>query len=71
MTDAYTQCPSCEKKGWHRPARAAHLDGTPWPQVRRCRYCQHDNRLLLAERELQTTFDAHSKRTRALKRERP
>jgi hypothetical protein len=57
----YSQCPSCQSKGWHRPAAAEP------PQFRRCRYCGHDNRLLLAERALQATFDAaHRKLARTL-----
>jgi len=62
---SYSACPSCQRKGWHRPAHV------PVRQFRRCRYCGHDNRLLLAERALQATFDAaHRKLARTLDKEK-
>ena len=68
---SYSECPSCQRKGWHRPsaAKAQRAWGavSGAPQFRRCRYCGHDNRLLLAERALQATFDAaHRKLARTL-----
>lgn len=69
----YTSCPRCELKGWYQPAPSRALPPLPMPphKYRVCRYCGHDNRLVLAERALQVTFDvAHRKLARMLDKNR-
>jgi len=57
VTAKYRRCPACDKNGWYAPKKAR-------PGLRRCRFCKHDNGVLLAARTLHRTLDRGKQRVK-------